>query len=58
MNLLEEKILLLKGLENIQKEVGSKDDPNFDALERMLNLVDCLVRLNWKEVGRRSNEKA
>lgn len=56
MDIQEEKIMLLKGIQAIQKEVGPNYDPNFDALERMLNLVDCLVQLNWKEVGRRESD--
>lgn len=50
-----EKRLLLKGIETLQKELDFRDS-NLDAVERMLNLVSCLVALNWKEVGRRESD--
>jgi hypothetical protein len=48
----EEKVLLLKGISKLQSELDSNKS-SLETIERLLNLVDCLVLLNWREVGKR-----
>ena len=61
MQVNEEKLLLLRGIRILQGEL-SKSDPDKDMVKfldlhrRHANLVNCLVELEFREIGQRGTD--
>ena len=56
MSASKEKVVLLRAIENIKRDIKYSKDLNIDLLQRYDNLVQCLLILEWKEVGSRDHD--